>query len=147
VVEVYNERLYRWEGPEHINELAASVPWTLHLQIVFHHARKTRPVTASLGGCPCVCPPPAAHLGVGRFRPGLPTPDRPTPQRPAPPPSWRSRCTPQWRCRLRIEHTYRFDQKQGLDVEDMRVQPVERMRRAFVLVFLAVLFMYHIART
>lgn len=27
----------------------------------------------------------------------------------------------QWRCRPRIEHTYRFDQEQGLDVEDMRV--------------------------
>ena len=27
-----------------------------------------------------------------------------------------------WRLRSRIEHGYRFDQEQGLDVEDMRVQ-------------------------
>jgi hypothetical protein len=26
-----------------------------------------------------------------------------------------------WRLRSRIEHGYRFDQEQGLDVEDMRV--------------------------
>ncbi len=43
----------------------------------------------------------------------------------------------QWRCRPRIEHTYRFDQEQGLNVEAMRVQTVERMRRVFVLVLLA----------
>ena len=53
----------------------------------------------------------------------------------------------QWRCRPRIEHTYRFDQEQGLDVEDIRVQTVERMRRVFVLVLLAALFVYHIAQT
>jgi len=51
-VEVYNERLQRWEGPEHLNELAASVPWTLGLQVVFHHAHKTRRVTVSLGWLP-----------------------------------------------------------------------------------------------
>jgi len=27
-----------------------------------------------------------------------------------------------WRLRSRIEHGYRFDQEQGLDVEDMRVE-------------------------
>ena len=43
--------------------------------------------------------------------------------------------------------SYRFDQEQGLDVEDMRVQTVERMRRVFVLVLLAALFVYHIAQT
>ena len=42
-----------------------------------------------------------------------------------------------WRLRTRIEHGYRFDQEQGLDVEDMRVHTVERMRRLFALVLLA----------
>jgi hypothetical protein len=32
---------------------------------------------------------------------------------------------------------YRFDQEQGLDVEDMRVQTVERMRRLFAVVLMA----------
>jgi hypothetical protein len=42
-----------------------------------------------------------------------------------------------WRLRTRIEHGYRFDQEQGLDVEDLRVQTVERMRRLFAMVLLA----------
>ena len=33
-----------------------------------------------------------------------------------------------------IEHGYRFDQEQGLDVEDIRVQTMQRMRRLFALV-------------
>jgi hypothetical protein len=37
----------------------------------------------------------------------------------------------EWRHRTQIEHTYRFDQKAGLDVEDVRVQTLERMRRIF----------------
>jgi hypothetical protein len=52
----------------------------------------------------------------------------------------------EWRYRPQIEHTYRFDQEAGLDVEDMRVQTVERMRRLFVMVLLAALFVYHIGR-
>jgi hypothetical protein len=51
----------------------------------------------------------------------------------------------EWRYRPQIEHTYRFDQEDGLDVEDMRVQTLERMRRLFVMVLLAALFVYHIA--
>ena len=42
-----------------------------------------------------------------------------------------------WRLRSRIEHGYRFDQEQGLDVEDMRVRTLERMRRLFAMVLLS----------
>ena len=42
-----------------------------------------------------------------------------------------------WRLRTRIEHGYRFDQEQGLDVEDLRVQTVERMRRLFAMVLVS----------
>ena len=51
----------------------------------------------------------------------------------------------EWRHRPQIEHTYRFDQEDGLDVEDVRVQTMERMRRIFVIVLIAALFVYHIA--
>ena len=51
----------------------------------------------------------------------------------------------EWRYRPQIEHTYRFDQEDGLDVEDMRVQTMERMRRIFALIVIAALFVYHIA--
>ena len=53
----------------------------------------------------------------------------------------------EWRHRPQIEHTYRFDQEDGLDVEDMRVRTLERMRRIFVLVLLAALFVYHVDHT
>ena len=52
-----------------------------------------------------------------------------------------------WRQRSLIEHGYRFDQEQGLDVEDMRVQTLERMRRLFILVLLAAQFVAYIHRT
>ena len=42
-----------------------------------------------------------------------------------------------WRQRGRIEHGYRFDQEQGLDVEDMRVRTLDRMRRLFAIVLLS----------
>jgi hypothetical protein len=50
-----------------------------------------------------------------------------------------------WRLRTRIEHGYRFDQEQGLDVEDMRLHTVERMRRLFALILLAAQIVFVIA--
>jgi hypothetical protein len=50
-----------------------------------------------------------------------------------------------WRLRTRIEHGYRFDQEQGLDVEDMRLHTVDRMRRLFALVLLAAQIVFVIA--
>lgn len=52
-----------------------------------------------------------------------------------------------WRQRGNVEHGYRFDQEEGLDVEDMRVETLERMRRLFILVLLAAQFVYYIGRT
>jgi hypothetical protein len=52
-----------------------------------------------------------------------------------------------WRLRPASEHIYRFDQEQGLDVEDMRVRSLQAMRRLFVLVLLTVLFVAHLAAT
>ena len=51
-----------------------------------------------------------------------------------------------WRLRGRIEHGYRFDQEQGLDVEDLRVRTVERMRRVFALVLVAAQFVFSLAK-
>jgi hypothetical protein len=51
----------------------------------------------------------------------------------------------EWRYRPQIEHTYRFDEEDGLDVEEMRVRTLERMRSLFVLVLMAALFVYHVA--
>ena len=50
-----------------------------------------------------------------------------------------------WRLRSRIEHGYRFDQEQGLDVEDMRVHTLDRMRRLFAIVLLSAQIVFVIA--
>ena len=56
-----------------------------------------------------------------------------------------------WRLRGRIEHAgalwARFDQEQGLDVEDMRVQTLERMKRLFLLVLAAAQFVFFLIDT
>jgi hypothetical protein len=49
-----------------------------------------------------------------------------------------------WRSKGRIEHGYRFFQEAGLDIEDMRVRSLERMRRLFILVLLAMRFVMHL---
>ena len=48
-------------------------------------------------------------------------------------------------CVARIEHGYRFDQEQGLDVEDMRVHTLDRMRRLFAIVLLSAQIVFVIA--
>jgi len=148
LVEVYNERLQRWEGPEHLNELAASVPWTLRRQVAFHHAHKTRHVTVSLGWLPLRLPDSQQRLwALVAYDPDYQRQLLLLTNIPLTTPEIAEQVYTQWRCRPRIEHTYRFDQEQGLDVEDMRVQTVERMRRVFALVLLAALFVYHIDQT
>jgi hypothetical protein len=148
LVEVYNDRLQRWEGPEHLAQLAASVPWSLHLQVGFQHARKVRRVTVRLGWLPLRLPDSHQPIwALVAYDPdfqrqlilltNLPITDAQTAEA----------IYTQWRCRPRIEHTYRFDQEQGLDVEDMRVRTLEHMRRVFILVLLAALFIYFIDQT
>ncbi len=52
-----------------------------------------------------------------------------------------------WRLRGKIEQGDRFDQEQGLAVEDLRVATLERMWQLFVLVLLAAQFIGYIGRT
>jgi hypothetical protein len=148
LVEVYNARLQRWEGPEHLQELAASVPWSLRLAVSFQHARKTRRTSVDLGWLPLRLPDTHQHLWA------LVAYDRDLRRQiilltniPIDTTQDAKQVYTQWRGRPRIEHTYRFDQEQGLDVEDMRVHTLERMRRLFVLVLLAALFVYCIDHT
>jgi len=147
LVEVYNQRLDRWEG-EHLEDLTASVPFSLRLQVSFNHARRLRHVEVRLGWLKLRLPGQAQALWVlvaydpdlGR-QIALITNIAIETARDA------EMVYTQWRYRPQIEHTYRFDQEQGLDVEDMRVRTLERMRRVFVLVLLATLFVYFLDHT
>lgn len=148
LVEVYNERLQRWEGEEHLNELAASVPWALRLEVAFQHAHETRRVTVSLGWLPLRLPDTQQRLwALVAYDPDFRRQIILLTNIPIDNAQAAQHVYTQWRCRPRIEHTYRFDQEQGLDVEDMRVQTVERMRRLFVLVLLAALFVFYSDQT
>jgi hypothetical protein len=137
IVEVYNDRLDRWET-EKLQDLVDSVPHSATFQVLFKHAGKTR--------CDTV------QLGWFKVRlPGRPDPlwilvaDDETLNRqlvlitniPLTQVAVVQQVYNDWRLRGRIEQGYRFDQEQGLDVEDMRVQTVDRMRRLFAIVLLA----------
>ena len=146
-VEVYNERLDRWEM-ELLDDLTASVPLPLKFRVTFTHARKVRRVDIGLGWLMIRLPDTqqllwalVAHNPDDNRDLVLLTniPVRTAAQAQA--------VYTEWRYRPRIEHTYRFDQEDGLDVEDMRVQTVERMRRLFVMVLLAALFVHRVAHT
>jgi len=146
-VEVYNDRLDRWES-ESLQELVATVPLTLRVRVTFTHARKRRLVKMAIGWFKIRLPetqqvmwalvahdPDRDHDLVLLTNVPIDTEQ-----------DARTIYT-EWRHRPQIEHTYRFDQEDGLDVEDVRVQTLERMRRIFTLVLIAALFVYHIAHS
>lgn len=144
LVEVYNDRLGRWEA-ESLADLVATVPLGLRLEVAVRHARRERRVTVEIGWLALRLP--------GREHPLWalvahdPDPDRDLAlltNVPIQAAADAQAVYTDWRYRPQIEHTYRFDQEDGLDVEDMRVRKLERMRRLFLLVLLAAMFVYHL---
>jgi hypothetical protein len=147
LVEVYNDRLQRWEE-ELLDELTSTVPLPLKLRAKFTHARKVHIADIALGWLQIRIPTTQQVLWALVVEDSYH--DRPlvlltnVPIRTA---ADAKVVYTEWRNRPQIEHTYRFDQEDGLDVEDMRVQTMERMRRVFVMVLLAALFVYHVDHT
>jgi hypothetical protein len=143
-IEVYNNRLDRWEE-ELLSDLVTTVPLPLKLQVTFTHARKVRTTNMALGWFTIRLLDTHQVLWVlvahekGTNRDLVLITNVPIDSA-----DDAETVYTEWRHRPRIEHTYRFDQEDGLDVEDMRVRTMERMRRVFVLVLLATLFVYHI---
>jgi len=146
-VEVYNPRLKRWES-ELLFDLVESVPFEFEQRVVFTHARRIRRALIRFGWFWVRLPDSPQtlwalvaydverdHTLVLLTNVSLDT----------------VACVRQvyadWRQRSYIEHGYRFDQEEGLDVEDMRVETLERMRRLFILVLLAAQFVCAIARS
>jgi len=146
-LEVYNARLRRWE-PEALFDLVATVPFEFEQEVQFTHARTTR----------------RTRMGFGWFKVRL----RETGQElwvvvahdftrghdlilltnvPLENAAVVRQVYTDWRLRGRIEHGYRFDQEEGLDVEDVRVETLERMRRLFIFVLLAAQFVAYVGRT
>lgn len=144
LVAVYNDRLDRWET-ESLADLVATVTFGLQLQVTFSHARRVRHVTIGLGWLQIRLPGRAVPLWM--LVAHDPEFDRDLvllTNIPITTVAEAEQVYTDWRYRPRIEHTYRFDQEDGLKIEDVRVQTLERMRRLFVLVLLATLFVYHV---
>jgi hypothetical protein len=147
IVEVYNDRLDRWEE-EALDDLVATVPLPLQLQAAFTHARKVTIVEMGLGWFKIRLPKTrqvlwvlVAHSRAKKRDLVLIT------NIPILTPRDAETVYTQWRHRPQIEHTYRFDQEDGLDVEKLCVRTLERMRRIFVLLLIAALFVYHAAHS
>ncbi len=147
IVEVYNVRTQAWTRTA-LGAAAARVFLEEKRRVAFTHAGKTRLVTLSFGRLACQLP--ATQQAVWVLVVHSPTRDYDlllitnvplTSQRVM------RQVYEDWRLRGRVEHGYRFDQEQGLDVEDMRVQKLERMRRLFVLVLLAAQFVFFVNGT
>ncbi|MBA3947187.1 MAG: hypothetical protein H0X37_21830 [Herpetosiphonaceae bacterium] len=148
LVEVENARLHRWER-EQLEELVSSIPFTTRWQVAFQHAGTSRIATVQVGWlhlrlletqqdlwAVVVEEDERAERAVRRLV--LLTTVAVASEAEA------RAVYEDWRLRRRLEHGYRFDQEQGLDVEDMRVQTLERMQRLFVLVLLAAEFVFHV---
>jgi hypothetical protein len=145
-VEVYNERLDRWEE-ELLDDLTATVPLPLKLRVAFTHARKVRIVEIALGWLKIRLPETQQVLwALVAHDPDFDRDLVLITNVPIETARDAEAVYTEWRYRPQIEHTYRFDQEDGLDIEDVRVQTLERMRRIFVLTLIAALFVYHIAQ-
>lgn len=137
IVDVYNDRLDRWET-EKLQDLVACVPYQATFEVLFKHAGKERFDTIQFGWFKIRIPATDRDLWI------LVADDQTMNRQlvlitnvPLTSVKAVQEVYNDWRLRTRIEHGYRFDQEQGLDVEDLRVHTVERMRRLFAMVLLA----------
>jgi hypothetical protein len=147
LVEVYNDRLDRWET-EPLQALVETVPFSHTFKVTFTHARKDRRATIHIGWLALRLPHPHQRLwAIIAYEPAI---DRTLVLLTNVPLLTIDDVRPvyeDWRLRSRIEHGYRFDQEQGLDVEDMRVQSLEAMQRLFILVLVAAQFVFYLIDT
>lgn len=146
-IEVYNPRLHRWES-EILQDLIDTVPFEATFQVAFTHAGRTPLATVSLGWFLIRLPDTHQQLWVlvaedsSQQRTLVLLTNAPLTNL-----SQVKAVYEDWRLRGRMEHGYRFDQEQGLDVEDMRVRTLERMRRLFALVLAAAHLVFYLMET
>jgi hypothetical protein len=146
IVEVYNSRLDRWER-EALQDLTDSVLYQAAFEVLFKHAGRTRLDTVQLGWFQIRLPDNLEQI-LWVLVADDPAMDRQlvlitnilldaltVVQQ----------VYNDWRLRSRIEHGYRFDQEQGLDVEDMCLHSLDRMRRLFAIVLLSAQIVFVIA--
>ena len=147
LVEVYNDRLDRWE-PEVPGDMVDVVLFSHTFRVTFTHARQTRRATLEVGWFPIRLPLTGQQLWVlVAYEAALNRTLVLLTNVPLTSADVARSVYDDWRLRARIEHGYRFDQEQGPDVEDMRLQTLERMKRLFFLVLTAAQFVFYLIDT
>ena len=143
-VEVFNERLHRWER-EHLKDLVDTVPGCLGFVTSFTHAGKVVQARVTLDWLKIRIPETQQILWVVVAQTDcFPDPLVLFANRPISSALEAQQVYRDWRYRPTIEHLYRFIQEDGLDVEEIQVQTLERQRRTFVLVLAAALFVLRV---
>ncbi len=149
-VEVYNPRLRRWER-EHLRDIVDTLPWEASWEVAFTHAGYDRLAKLQIGWIRIRLTEPSeesarlelwvvvAHDGELNRTLVLLTNVEISGEQIA------RQVYGDWRLRGRVEDGYRFDQEQGLDIEDVRLRSLERMEEMFVLVLAAAEFVSHIS--
>jgi hypothetical protein len=141
LVDVWNSHGHRFERTT-VGALLADSPTLLKLETTFTHARKTRTVRVALGWFPIYLPDEPNPLWLLTVHdPHLDRDIGLLTNRAIQTVADAEAVFVTWRCRPDIEHTYRLDQEAGLDVEDLRVQTLEPMRRVFLMVLAAAAFL------
>jgi len=147
LVEVYNQRLDCWET-ESLGDLVAVVPFTHTFFPTFTHARKSRTATLKIGWYALRLPKTQQLLwAIVAYEEKLNRTLVLLTNVPLDSVAQVRSVYNDWRLRPRIEHGYRFDQEQGLDVEDIRLHSLEGMQRLFLLVLLSAQFVFYLNDT
>ena len=147
LVDVWSNHDHRFERTT-VGALMADSPTRLKLETTFTHARQTRTVRVALGWFAVYLPDEPDPLWLLTIHdPDLDRDIGLLTNRPIQTVAEAEAVFVTWRCRPDIEHTYRLDQEAGVDVEDLRVQTLEHMRRVFFMVLAAAAFLYHIDQT
>ncbi len=145
-VEVYNSRLNCWES-EHLQDMVDCVLWQVTYQVAFQHAGRTRLANLKMGWFLVRLPETHQQLWVLVAEDDLHTNTLVLLTNISILTVTNAQAVyADWRLRGRIEHGYRFDQEQGLDIEDLRVHTLERMRRIFALVLVAAQFVFSLIK-
>jgi len=139
-IEVYNERLDRWEQ-EKLMEIAATFPGRLKFKVGFIHKGKLTLAQVTLDWFQMRIPGTTQDL----WRITAETDHFPEllvliTNRPVRSADDARTIYDDWRRRPTIELYYRFVQEDGLDVEKIQLHKLERIRREFVLVLALSLF-------
>ncbi len=147
LVDVWNSQAHRFERTT-VGALLADSPTRLKLETTFTHARATRTARVALGWFAIYLPDEPDPLWLLTVHdPDLDRDIGLLTNRPIQTATDAQAVFITWRWRPQIEHTYRLDQEAGVDVEDLRVQTLEHMRRVFFLVLAAAALLYHIDQT